>query len=192
MPLRKYSCPAGTYGVKTGASDVSDCRQCSAGMYCPSHPGPPTTEDTQVPCGNVNVYCPGGSPVPLRVDLGHYSIDESDDVKEGMDTRHTRTAQVECEPGYHCQNGVRRPCRAGTYGETQGLVSEDCSGLCPRAHFCPEKSVRPLPCSPRAYATGGAKECMSCDVPPNVPTEVVLTMCRDERSCCLDVFGYVS
>jgi hypothetical protein len=128
----------------------------------------------------------------LSVDLGHYSIDESGDVKEGMDTRHTRTAQVECEPGYNCQNGVRRPCRAGTYGETRGLVSEDCSGLCPRAHFCPDSARAGLPCSPGAYATGGAKECTSCDVPPNVPAEVVLTMCRDDRSCCLDVFDYVS
>ena len=73
----KYSCPLGTYGVKMGTSDVSaECQPCSEGMYCPSHPGPPTTEETQLKCGNVNVFCPRGSPKPVSVASGHYTINE--------------------------------------------------------------------------------------------------------------------
>jgi len=187
----KYSCPAGTYGSKTGSSDISDCEPCSAGYYCPSHPGPPTTEETQLPCGSVDLFCPRRSARPMRVDLGHYTINEFAVLKEGGDTHITRTAQVECEPGYHCQNGIKYRCRAGTYGATPRLVSDSCSGLCPRSYFCPENSVKPLPCSPGSYATGGARECTSCDIPPNVPIDIVLSMCRDDRSCCLDVFESV-
>jgi len=148
----KYSCPEGTYGDKIGASDVSDCKPCTPGYYCPSHPGPPSTLDTQVPCGEVHLYCPKGSSKPLSVDLGFYSIDA--ELSQDINTGHIRTDQVECELGFYCQNGLRYPCRAGTYGESLGLSSEDCSGLCPRGSFCPVNSIHPLPCSPGAYSTG--------------------------------------
>ena len=184
MPYLKYSCPEGTYGDKIGASDVSDCKPCTPGYYCPSHPGPPSTLDTKVQCGEVHIYCPKGSSKPLSVDLGFYSIDA--ELTQDLNTSHIRTDQVECELGFYCQNGIRYPCRAGTYGESLGLASEDCSGLCPRGSFCPVNSIHPLPCSPGAYSTGGATDCTSCDLPPNVPHDVIKNMCRDDRSCCLD------
>ncbi len=167
---------------------MNDCKPCSPGKYCPSHPGPPTTEDTQLPCGNPNVYCPPGSPAPTTVDLGFYSINESFFMDQEVSAKTNQmTSQVQCEPGFYCKNGVRHPCRAGTYGSKYGLMNENCSGLCPRAFFCPETSVDPLPCSPGTYSIGGAKECTSCDIPQNIPVEVILnSMCRDDRSCCLN------
>ncbi|KAL7533460.1 hypothetical protein ACHAXR_010386 [Thalassiosira sp. AJA248-18] len=179
----KFSCPAGTFGTNAGASDVSECQRCEAGFYCPSHPGPPTTVETLVPCGDAYVYCPPGSSEPLNVDLGYYSITESEKATSGR-----ATAQAICEPGFKCQNGLKMPCEAGTYGETSGLATDDCTGLCPRSFFCPRNSVHPLPCSPGAYSTGGARQCTSCNVPTTVPAEVIQNMCRDDRSCCLDVF----
>ncbi|KAL7555220.1 hypothetical protein ACHAWF_018965 [Thalassiosira exigua] len=184
----KYNCPAGTFGVMTGAQDESDCEPCQAGYYCPSHPGPPTKSETQVPCGDAFLFCPEGSSEPLNVEMGHYSITESAESKESMDSSHLRTAQVLCEPGFYCENGIKRPCPRGTYGRSPGLHTDICSELCPPAYFCPENSVYPLPCSPGAYSTGGAKECTSCEIPLTVPVEVVNSLCRNDRSCCLDVF----
>ena len=100
-----------------------------------------------------------------------------------------RTAQVECHPGFFCEGGIKRPCPSGTYGEASGLASDTCSGLCPRGYFCPEASLRPLRCAPGAYSTGGASDCTSCEVPASVPADAINSMCRDDRSCCLDVFG---
>lgn len=44
----------------TGASDVSDCKSCRSGFYCPSHPGPPSVEARQIACGESYLYCPTG------------------------------------------------------------------------------------------------------------------------------------
>ena len=184
ISVSQYSCPEGTYGTKLGATDVSDCESCTEGYYCESHPGPPTTTETQSPCGEVHLYCPQKSPKPVQVEMGYYTIDAN--MQQGMDSSHIRTDQVQCEPGFHCQNGVRYACRAGTYGETSGLVSEICSGLCPRGFFCPENSVNPIPCSPGAYSTGGAADCTNCEIPPEISTEVINSLCRDDRSCCID------
>ena len=51
-----------------------------------------------------------------------------------------------CEKGTFCINGIKESCPAGTYGETDGLTSNVCSGLCPAGYFCPEGSVSPTPC----------------------------------------------
>ena len=184
----KYQCPSGTYGWFEGANDVSDCRTCQSGHYCPSHPGPPTTEDTQVPCGGASLYCPPGSSKPLDVDVGHYSISESEMMKDDR----FRSEQVLCPPGFHCQNGIKTKCPRGTYGEVSGLVSKTCTGLCPRGFFCPENSVNPLPCSPGAYSTGAAWECTSCQVPSTISIEVKNAMCRHDRSCCFKIYDLES
>lgn len=49
-------------------------------------------------------------------------------------------------------------------------------------------TVNPLPCSPGAYASGGASECISCEVPLTISMEKMYKMCRDDRSCCLKIF----
>lgn len=174
--------------MKLGATDTKDCKPCLAGKYCPSHPGPPTIEDMQISCGGPHVYCPQGSPEPLNVDLGYYSINESSVMDQDDLETSSMTSQVECEPGFYCKQGVRYPCRGGTYGSANGLISENCSGFCPRSYFCPENTVSPLPCSPGSYSTGGAEDCTSCEVPSDIPAEVILnSMCRDDRSCCLNI-----
>jgi hypothetical protein len=141
-----------------------------------------------LPCSDTYLYCPEGSAKPLDIDLGYYSISELAGTTTTPGTDSLRTAQVLCEPGYYCSSGIRFYCPPGAFGETSGLHKASCSGLCPRAFFCPENSVRPLPCSPGAYATGGARDCTSCDVPHTVAMEVISAMCRDDRSCCFEVF----
>ena len=39
-------------------------------------------------------------------------------------------------------NGISscKSCPAGTYGDSEGLTSSACSGLCSKGHFCPSQS----------------------------------------------------
>ena len=46
--------------------------------------------------------------------------------------------------------------------------------------------MNPIPCSPGAYSTGGAADCTNCEIPPEISTEVINSLCRDDRSCCID------
>ena len=40
----------------------------------------------------------------------------------------TRSNVLVCELGFYCQNGVKRPCPRGKYGNEQGLSTKECSG----------------------------------------------------------------
>lgn len=124
-------------------------KQCAPGYYCP----PASTSATMHDCGmNASVYCPVGSYIPTRVSTGYYTVGStgsglpvisypnrmqvSDDVKN-------RAAQVQCEPGYYCIDGVRYICPRGHYGGVSGLSSETCSGECEEGYYCEEGSTSP-------------------------------------------------
>ena len=51
-----------------------------------------------------------------------------------------RASQRICEPGYFCENGVRRPCPAGHYGSDRGLSARTCNGKCPPGMWCAERA----------------------------------------------------
>ena len=52
-----------------------------------------------------------------------------------------------CEPGFYCsKDNIKRKCPKGRYGKTIGLTNEQCTGLCPKGHYCPEQTVNPIPC----------------------------------------------
>ena len=127
----KYSCPAGTYGAIQGARDASQCQECEAGYYCTSHPNPPTTNETRIACGKEDMFCPAGSVRPRHVEPGFFSINEYSQEMESNSTATTRTAQVVSPPGWYAVGGIKKPCPAGTYGDTPGLATRDCSGFCP-------------------------------------------------------------
>jgi hypothetical protein len=42
-----------------------------------------------------------------------------------------------CEKGYYCSNGIKYPCPAGKYGDTEGNTNETCNGLCHAGFYCP-------------------------------------------------------
>lgn len=58
-----------------------------------------------------------------------------------------------CEPGYYCENEIRKPCPGGTYGLTSALDNSKCSGICPEGYYCPEGTVDPFsnPCGSSSY-----------------------------------------
>lgn len=49
----------------------------------------------------------------------------------------TNSAQIVCEPGYYCVEGIKYPCPPGTFGWRSGLNSSTCSGLCAPGYYCP-------------------------------------------------------
>jgi hypothetical protein len=65
----------------------------------------------------------------------------------GLDTKN-QEAQVACQPGQYCSDGVAAPCPAGTYGATTALPSAACSGPCAAGYVCPVASTTPThtPC----------------------------------------------
>jgi len=65
-----------------------------------------------------------------------------------------------CPAGSYCaEDGVRRPCPAGTFGSSAGLESAFCEGICPAGSYCPVGTVYSvgLPCgSAGAYCPEGS------------------------------------
>ena len=43
-------------------------------------------------------------------------------------------------------SGCRFACPSGTFGSSTNLTQSECSGRCPAGHYCPEKTIRPIPC----------------------------------------------
>ncbi|CBK23508.2 uncharacterized protein [Blastocystis hominis] len=126
----KNECPAGTYGSIEGLSNEQCSGLCEAGYYCP----PGSTNATANDCGSVDKYCPEGSGSPIDVSEGYYSGPESSNESN-------RSEQTICPIGSYCVNGVKNECPAGTYGSTEGLSNEQCSGLCEAGYYCPPGST---------------------------------------------------
>jgi len=98
----------------------------------------------------IDMYCPVGSVEPHQVQRGYYSLtmrpsaslvatitglSGSSSVrplalgdglgKEDLSLGHVRTTEAICDKGHYCIKGVRHPCPAGTYGETEGLTTAE-------------------------------------------------------------------
>lgn len=135
----RFKCPSGSFGGRFGLFSPHCSGECSPGFFCPTGSSLPT----QVQCGvtrGASVFCPAGSSRPLPVSSGSYSIGGFDGII-GLSSNATRTAQVPCEPGHYCIDGIKRQCPEGTFGSEFSLSSEACSGLCAPGHFCPPGSV---------------------------------------------------
>jgi len=116
-------------------------RYCSSGYYCPSS----STSDKQVECGGSNLYCPPGTSLPFTVDVGYYSVGilSKPGLMQVDDDVNIRSAQIQCELGYWCSNGVRYRCPKGFYGKDVGMTNSYCSGQCYAGFICDEASDSP-------------------------------------------------
>merc|ERR1711968_32149 len=98
------SCPAGTFGATASLFNSSCSGPCQKGYWCPKE----SVSSTANKCGNVTVYCPEGSSIPLAVPAGYYSVssDGNDilDVGSVQDEHDEdlRSAVVECPKGWYC------------------------------------------------------------------------------------------
>jgi hypothetical protein len=131
----RLDCPGGRYGNVTMLTLSSCSGSCSAGYYCPAG----SISATAFACGNNTVYCPAGAAAPLNVGVGNYSVGVS---------ASTRDSQSVCAAGSYCSGGVSTSCPSGVYGNTSGLSSAACSGLCLAGYYCPLGTNQPttLPC----------------------------------------------
>ena len=145
------ACPPGFNTSSLGSGSLSDCQQCTKGMYCPQSG---TVLATRVclrgyfcPSGTVNpaddpdLLCPAGSmcaegsSIPQPCPLGSYQ----DSAGQSM--------CIECPAGYSC-------------GDVSGTVSPR---ICPVGNRCPLGSSEPLPCSLGTYQdVVGSGVCKSC------------------------------
>ena len=173
---REKPCLSGRYGSVLGLTTSTCSGVCKEGYYCLER----SVSDSHQKCGGVHLYCPRGSSIPIQVSPGYYTtggnsatqnIDDGkssdfsnhDKNHHGDNDEYTRTAQRLCEPGRYCgpmnglsdalPGGVRRDCPPGTYGSQSGLATVQCSGSCPKGHYCPLRTIKPTNCPAGRYGT---------------------------------------
>ncbi len=75
-----------------------------------------------------------------------------------------------CAPGTYSLAGAAAcsPCRGGSYGDTPGMGSPNCSGLCSPGYACPAGSTSPtaVPCSPGYVCPSGSSSSTGSPCPP--------------------------
>ncbi|KAM3922961.1 uncharacterized protein RB166_012036 [Leptodactylus fuscus] len=148
-----YPCPPGTYGPKTGASNILDCETCPAGMYCSS-------EGLSKPTGYcyAGYYCSQGAinPTPITPRVPFDLHFPQNDI---------------CPAGHFCPNGTRSPvpCPPGSFSMAAGLSTlEECQP-CPAGLYCAQAGLSDpslaLPCSPGYVCKEGSSvSCPSDDI----------------------------
>ncbi|GLD94486.1 hypothetical protein PINS_up003097 [Pythium insidiosum] len=188
-------CPAGTFGDRPGLLSPACSGPCAPGFFCPAG----STSATSRACGSARFYCPQGSGARRLVDAGFYTMQLPFTVDDGgFRQRHepsssSASQQRQCEPGFFCSNGIRRPCPPGTVGDRPGLTTAACSGPCPAGFYCPEATAVPIPCPAGTYgaqpglassACSGALPCRTLLVRLGVGTVT-------PRACPAGTFGGV-
>eukprot|EP00750_Incisomonas_marina_P004846 INCI13503.2.p1 GENE.INCI13503.2~~INCI13503.2.p1 ORF type:complete len:1461 (+),score=200.99 INCI13503.2:175-4557(+) len=155
---RQEACPAGTYGSSYGLQDSACSGPALEGYYTSAGAARPD----QFECSTLENfhYCPSGSSLPQRVQLGYYAT--------GGNSNTTRTGQALCEPGHYCPDslGIMLTCPPGVYGSSTGLSTSECDAECGPGQYCPEASTRPTLCPAGTYnnVTGmsALSDCMVC------------------------------
>ena len=143
--LVQKPCLPGHYGAEEGMAEATCSGQCDAGHYCRQVFNNDiqllqgSTTPHQNRCGSAAVYCTKGSVDPVPVSAGYYTT--SSDGGNSAVNNATRDGQLICEVGHFCVDGIKEPCPAGRYGETEGLTSPECSGVCQKGYYCPSGSV---------------------------------------------------
>ena len=133
---KRYRCPVGRYGDTYNTSDPLCTGPCYPGYYCEEGSSSPR----QFECGGTSYYCVTGSSKPAKVTSGFYGIHTGDDggAKDVWDPlNRTYSAEIPCEPGYFCDNGLKQPCPPGRFGWRYGMNTSECGGLCAAGYYCP-------------------------------------------------------
>lgn len=114
-----------------------EMKVCPKGHYCNAE-----GMSKPVVCGNSSVFCREGSSEPQSVTKGFFSIGGSSDV--------TREDQSIAPKGHFAKDGILFECPPGHFGNTTGLFTDDCSGICEAGWYCPQASLHS-----RQVACGG-------------------------------------
>ena len=171
-------CPLGTYSASTGATSLSACLSCDAGMYCAveglTQPTGPCSAGYFCPAGAnshdpaplqyicpVGSACAEGSPFSLLCLPGSAApvqgLAECQTCPAGFVCGDPVQEPVECSMGSYCPEGAlqEQTCPAGTYGARTGLrAPEDCDA-CPSSMWCSDGIVQGT-CDAGFICYGGA------------------------------------
>ena len=131
----RQPCAGGTFASDVGRSTPCTA-PCVAGYYCP--PGSSSGTNNLTACTAVTSYCPAGSPSPVTVTVGYYSIASSDGAG-------VYVAQAVCVAGTYCVAGVQLPCLPGHSCSVDGM-----------------SAVEGAVCPPGRYSGAGASQCSLC------------------------------
>ena len=72
-----------------------------------------------------------------------------------------------CTAGYYCKSGAKDDMPTTTTNFTACVGYDECAGLCPVGHYCPDATVTPEPCPERTYRNNtGATQETDCDQCP--------------------------
>ncbi len=130
----KHSCPPGTFGNETKLYTDTCSGLCTAGYYCPENTIEP------ISCG-IGKICPVGSSAPTATKNGYYTVGPT-----ASSSPDTHTSENICEYGHYCSDGQKKECPGGTYGNSTGLSTVLCSGICRAGFYCPQGSIHELEC----------------------------------------------
>lgn len=171
-------CPIGTFKNYSFGSDISDCKMCPPGAYCP-------TVGQAKPRGLCagGWFCRGGSweekplngsifanstACPLLGETGGFCT-------KGTFCPAGSVKPKPCTPGYYCEEDylskVSGLCSPGYYcnGSTVNHkpTGEDNGGICEPGYYCPAGSSKQQPCFPGTYAPEYKNQhrnnCKPCD-----------------------------
>jgi hypothetical protein len=160
-------CPPGTNSSSTGLSHMDQCPPCHRGFYCPLNgtvvatrkclPGYYCPSGTANPSNDSSLLCPNATMCPLgsaepTVCAGGYYQNEVGRA----------TCKI-CPPGFVCPEGTVVPrslcpvgqfclagsyrgayCANGTYGATEGLLSQNECSPCPARYYCTHGNITDL------------------------------------------------
>lgn len=126
-------CPAGRFGCSGQESNPLCSGGCDPGYYCTEGSKSPK----QFECGMnqtapASVYCPYGSAAPVSVGVGNFT--------SGSPLESTRSLEEVCAVGSYCEAGKSSRCPEGRFGNSTGLWSSVCSGVCDDGCYCEEGS----------------------------------------------------
>lgn len=179
-------CTSGTYVDSSGNYDISDCINCTSGMYCSGSGNVlptgncsagyycPGGQDTPTPVGlecTTGHYCPMGSPSPVRCPSGNYQdeIGQSDckGCPAGYFCDSTLSPVVlynssACPEGFYCPENTtfstQYPCPLGTFSNiTHRTDSTECQA-CSGGMYCSQTGLDEPegPCDAGYYCTSGS------------------------------------
>ncbi|KAE8591947.1 hypothetical protein XENTR_v10018612 [Xenopus tropicalis] len=138
----QFSCPAGTYGARTGLKNITECITCPVGKYCKG-------EGLSKPSGECSpgYWCQHGA--------------KEENPRDGL-------SGVVCPPGHYCTAGFYcplgtgldlKPCPSGTYSPEPGLQSVTGCKICDGGKFCSFLNATNVTgeCFEGYYCTAGSK-----------------------------------
>ena len=163
---KQYSCPRGFFNDQLYGQSLLNCKPCTSGDFCASE----GLSNTSGLCDEGH-YCQGSATISNPRNL------ETEGGKRCVPGTYCPSgsgAPSHCDPGYYClTDGLAAPtnrCQAGFYCTLSAAIPNPTNNVtgneCPKGHYCPEGSSRPLACPLgtfyNSFGNTQEEDCISC------------------------------